>query len=529
MPTAILVDSSLSLARPLGVNSSNNGKENESTNRKELLQRGVLHFLQVLEEHHPLEYTSLISFSSSSKIMCPFTRDYATLKSSLYDLKLQDKSLLDVGLTEALLHISDTWGTDCPAVQIIIVVDAHTGCVNTNQEFSSVIDSVLSVPVKIHVVAFGSSVEGLLLTSSNGLSQLINHQSQDQTRHSFNYEQMKLLQTIATKTMGTFQFVQLPHNSHMWKHSFDQISSNHYSNFTGTLVCGHLSSPISLYPNPNSIFGVHQNLEKVLVPSTISIVGFIPTRKLSCPPSTSRHVILPSTDSSSQLSLGSSTNGSETNSTNDTALCLLLNECLKSERMTALITLSKERERERCALIHSLAEKDRSCLVLSILPPHFNMSWIGSISHLSPVSRSLSTQPKKSSRKRSYQMSKDDGKQYNAKAETIQAGIQRIIRYFRNLPHKTNQLYVECEKLRNFAKIFCLPSLMSHLMDVLTNEWCILPKDAETSQIVNDLFVKLNDPDKPIQLFERQMITPNTPTSQQAPKTAIMSVSSLLN
>ncbi len=139
MPTALLLDSSLSLARLVHNYSSNsnnsesfNGIEENYTTRKELVQRGiesdsrtfynniawsrsfpmlisillfpfllliimiissynfysiytgVLHFLQALENNFSSEYSGLLTFSSQAQVVVPFTRDYGALKSALY-------------------------------------------------------------------------------------------------------------------------------------------------------------------------------------------------------------------------------------------------------------------------------------------------------------------------------------------------------------------------------------------------------------------------------------------------------------
>lgn len=77
--------------------------------------------------------------------------------------------------------------------------------------------------------------------------------------------------------------------------------------------------------------------ELVKFPTTITIVGFLPNKKIPSPPSLSRHIILPIQES-------------------DKSFCLLLNEALKLERTAAFVMLTTNWH----GIINSLSEKDSS-------------------------------------------------------------------------------------------------------------------------------------------------------------------------
>ena len=74
MPTVVLLDVSLSLLRFIpSLNVTHEG----------LIQRGVSHFLQLLQQHQPFEQTCLITFHSITQVTQPLTNDYNKLRTSL--------------------------------------------------------------------------------------------------------------------------------------------------------------------------------------------------------------------------------------------------------------------------------------------------------------------------------------------------------------------------------------------------------------------------------------------------------------
>lgn len=74
MPTVVLMDSSLSMTRPVSVEGS------EEFQRKNLAVHGLTMLFEHMATNYRLEFTSLVSFSSLWELMVPFTRDYNTLQ-----------------------------------------------------------------------------------------------------------------------------------------------------------------------------------------------------------------------------------------------------------------------------------------------------------------------------------------------------------------------------------------------------------------------------------------------------------------
>lgn len=142
MPTVLLLDLAGSMGRTVA----------PELTRHELVQRCVLHFLRALEELQPNEQVSLITFASAAQVAVPFTRDHSLLRSALYDLQLQDKSSLDVGLRGAFDLVQERWGVELPA-QVVVFSDG----------IPSGAAQVLSVRtlarVRVHIVAFGAKGE----------------------------------------------------------------------------------------------------------------------------------------------------------------------------------------------------------------------------------------------------------------------------------------------------------------------------------------------------------------------------------
>lgn len=168
MPTILLLDLTASLGRLIA----------PDLTRQDLVQRCVLHFLRALEEQEPHECLAMaITNASSATLVVPFTRDHSLLRSALYDVQLQEKTRLDVGLQHVFQSIEDKWGLE-QAVQVVVFTDCPPAV-----DAKQVLSVRTLVRVRLHVVAFGSKIE---MSSSDSLRQLA---------HSY---------------FGCFSFLQLP-------------------------------------------------------------------------------------------------------------------------------------------------------------------------------------------------------------------------------------------------------------------------------------------------------------------------------
>lgn len=79
MPTVVLLDVSLSLLRYI---------PSLDISYEDLIQRGISHFLQLLQQNQPFEQTCLITFHSIAEITQPLTNDYNKLRTALFILSI---------------------------------------------------------------------------------------------------------------------------------------------------------------------------------------------------------------------------------------------------------------------------------------------------------------------------------------------------------------------------------------------------------------------------------------------------------
>uniref|UniRef100_A0A8C1J3N3 Integrator complex subunit 14 n=1 Tax=Cyprinus carpio TaxID=7962 RepID=A0A8C1J3N3_CYPCA len=108
MPTVVLLDSSLSMTRPVSVEGS------EEFQRKNLAVHGLTMLFEHMATNYRLEFTSLVAFSSLWELLVPFSRDYNTLQEALNNLEDYDKTCLEAALQGVSNVVQQEWGTSCP-------------------------------------------------------------------------------------------------------------------------------------------------------------------------------------------------------------------------------------------------------------------------------------------------------------------------------------------------------------------------------------------------------------------------------
>uniref|UniRef100_A0A9J7WWW8 Integrator complex subunit 14 n=1 Tax=Cyprinus carpio carpio TaxID=630221 RepID=A0A9J7WWW8_CYPCA len=108
MPTVVLLDSSLSMTRPVSVEGS------EEFQRKNLAVHGMTMLFEHMATNYRLEFTSLVAFSSLWELLVPFSRDYNTLQEALNNLEDYDKTCLEAALQGVSNVVQQEWGTSCP-------------------------------------------------------------------------------------------------------------------------------------------------------------------------------------------------------------------------------------------------------------------------------------------------------------------------------------------------------------------------------------------------------------------------------
>lgn len=65
-------------------------------------------------------------FSSSYKVLCPFTRDYDNIRSRLHTIEERDKTCIESALHGVNHAVMAEWGNST-ACQVIMITDGNTG------------------------------------------------------------------------------------------------------------------------------------------------------------------------------------------------------------------------------------------------------------------------------------------------------------------------------------------------------------------------------------------------------------------
>ena len=266
MPSVILVDKSLSMKRPI--------PNETSETRLSLAKKGLFTFFTYLENVFPLEYVSMMTFSSTCEVLVPFTKDHTELKESLDEIIAVDRTDLSGALQSIIDIVVKEWGVFNP-MQIILVTDGILG-VNKTQT-----DNVLSLPFpcKLHVVLIENREE----MSSTSLDKIC-----------------KLTDTSASDII-------FPTGSQLTSHSvtdmFLQLAQTHFKPFHALLTCGHLQSKVALSPSPIMTQSFHDIATTPQhrfknpytigeYPTEITVCGFLDVNILSAPAVYSKHFVI---------------------------------------------------------------------------------------------------------------------------------------------------------------------------------------------------------------------------------------------
>eukprot|EP01117_Protostelium_nocturnum_P008973 TRINITY_DN3223_c0_g1_i2.p2 TRINITY_DN3223_c0_g1~~TRINITY_DN3223_c0_g1_i2.p2 ORF type:complete len:361 (+),score=152.31 TRINITY_DN3223_c0_g1_i2:199-1281(+) len=338
MPTLILLDNSLSLGQICRLSSPHlKLSQLESLeSRKELVQRGILHFLDLLASNQNLppdfssqtrhnnneEMIALMTFSSKSELIVPFTLDSSKLKNSLFDLKSQDKSNFSLGISSALSLVSSSIGSIEDSMQrgwqIILISD---GKESKGEDFSSI-----SLPscVKFHCISIDSVRD---FSSVNEDYQMdVESPYSNSNSNELNQNQRSLYQ-LCKRSFGTFQEIDLSQSNYAQslKNAFNLIVDQHYSIYSTTLKFGHLQSQLYFHPSPNSSFRYSSNAEGN---NELIILGFLPTKKWPSPPISWRYSLIPK--------------GGSENSISQDSFYFILQESLRRENLIAIVQFAKD-------------------------------------------------------------------------------------------------------------------------------------------------------------------------------------------
>lgn len=341
MPTVLLLDRSLSMRRSVS-------RDHSEMTRHDLACRGLEWFLRYMKDRFPLEYASLLSFSSQCDVVVPFTREYEQLIEALEKITVMDRTELLSGILGLMEVMVFEWGAFAPC-QAVLVTDGMPG-VRHQDETHKRSRLNMAFPCQLHVVC---------MATKNELSQPASH---NQTRL------QNLCETARISEANVF-IPTAPLTVESVLSTFRQLAKTHFQPFYGVLKCGQLRSKISLVPSPSmhkSTFGIQvapdqqfpkleESLSGQRYPSELSVCGFLDISSVSTPPFYDRHFVLDPEDAHSRSSSNSTTpnsifspkalspavEGSEkkTDESQKPSFRVLLHGSLKCESKTSLIKL----------------------------------------------------------------------------------------------------------------------------------------------------------------------------------------------
>ncbi|XP_061414019.1 integrator complex subunit 14-like isoform X1 [Lethenteron reissneri] len=474
MPTAILLDCSLSMACPVpGV-----AEGAEEPTRRQLATAALSALFQHVQALYRLEFTALLAFSSRWQLVVPFTRDYNALQEGLASLEERDKTCLEEALAGLSRVVLEEWGVGTPC-QVIVVTDGCLGVgrgtlrhslatlgARTDEEGRFPLP--FPFPARLYVMCLATVDE---LQSIGALERL---------------EKLIELNNGSGQIVAVEGQLLLKNVHNMVSKFTEQV----YTPFPATLRCGHLASDVTLFPRPEPVTPEHEfDPHPKCISSALEIVGFLELADVSSPPVLSRHLVLPIAPAKeSEEGVGGTPEEPEEESSAVTSagklpsFCVLLHGSLKVEGMVALVQLGTE----WYGMLYSQADsKKKSNLMMSVFEPGCDpLPWLQAIPLLGPVTDykenpygaddSRSPFPLPPQCKRSYAQNLPVW----IKPSGLQADIQKILRNARKLPEKTQTFYKELNRLRRAALAFGFWELLRGVADVLERECTLLPSSA---------------------------------------------------
>lgn len=474
MPTVLLLDVSLSMARPVVVPDST-----EDCQRRHLAIHGINTLLDYMNANYRLEFIALTLFASQFESAVSFTRDYESIKKYLNKVEDYGKTCIEKGLDGVLSLVMEEWGTGT-FCQVIIITDGRVGI--GHHSFKKRLSSLrqrdkasdessplpFPFPSKLHVLCIEDPTEPNLADSVAFYQKLID----------INGTEGEVFVPEGTLSSKSVQDM------------FLKVCETYYVPFHGTIRCGNLSSLIQLSPPPEPYHKSRDfEVVKCTFSSEISICGFLDMNDVSSPGAYSRHLVLPlpppKEEPDDETKMETDAGDEESNTTDDgktPSFCVLLHGSLKVEGMVALCQLGED----WYGMLYSWADnKKKSNLMLTVFEPGLDsVPWLGKFnmlsipeaktSHSSKSDEGSSGFPVKPSEKRSYAQSSVVW----IRQSGLQADIQKILRHARKLPEKMQNFYKELNRMRRAALSFGFFDLLDGMASILERECTLLPGTA---------------------------------------------------
>ncbi|XP_038072885.1 integrator complex subunit 14-like isoform X2 [Patiria miniata] len=479
MPTVILLDVSLSMTRPVAPAEGSSG--GDVITRRQLAEAGLSALFDFVAANDKLEFTALVIFSSLWEVVVPFTRDFAELKKALLSVETFDKTNLEVALEGVRNMVVEEWGVSSPC-QIILVTDGSPGIGpgSLKQVAQMLSDPKPDDPPFPLPFEFSNNLHMVLLSTPAELQQW-NSQALCQRLLDANRQNGKVHSVEGALTVKSAQQM------------FTALAEEHYSAFHAKLVCGHLSSDVQLFPPPQKL-NIMRDFEVVsqTVSSELSICGFLDCSDVCSPPVISRHLMLPlpNKEKSSVTSGEGGAEGGDKTEEKDNgptpsevgstpSFCVLLHGSLKVENLVALVNVGEN----WYGLLHSCADSKKKSNLMMSLFEHGDKAipWLGRFHLLGPCSAFASDPYGEDSNKTPFPVRLQDKRSYSQnpvvwiRPNSLQTDIQKILRYARKLPEKTQVFYKELNRLRRAALSLGMTELLSGMSQMLERECTILP------------------------------------------------------
>uniref|UniRef100_A0A672T3C4 Integrator complex subunit 14 n=1 Tax=Sinocyclocheilus grahami TaxID=75366 RepID=A0A672T3C4_SINGR len=440
MPTVVLMDSSLSMTRPVSEEGS------EEFQRKNLAVHGLTMLFEHMATNYRLEFTSLVTFSSLWEHMVPFTRDYNTLQEALNNLEDYDKTCLEAALQGVSNIVQQEWGTSCPC-QVVLVTDGALGIGRGSLHHSlqtvkqHVEDKKFPLPFpfpsKLYVMCIANAEELQAMDSMDNLEQLINLNGGE----------------------GQIYTMEGPLCLKSVQSMFGKLIDQAYSPFHAVMRCGNLTSDVQVFPRPEPVT-IDEEVDPM--PRTVQTEG-------------------------DEIGTGATDDTEEETPTNQMAgkspnFCVLLHGSLKVEGMVALVQLGPD----WFGMLYSQADsKKKSNLMMSLFEPGSEpLPWLGRISQLGPASDAAENPYGEDDSKSPFPIQPKNKRSYAQnvtvwiKASGLQTDVQKILRNARKLPEKTQTFYKELNRLRKAALAFGFWELLKSVAELLERECTLLPDSA---------------------------------------------------
>ncbi|TRY87127.1 hypothetical protein DNTS_008187 [Danionella cerebrum] len=440
MPTVVLLDSSLSMTRPVSVEGS------EEFQRKNLAVHGLTMLFEHMATNYKLEFTSLIAFSSLWELLVPFTRDYNTLQETLNNLEDYDKTCLEAALQGVSNVVQQEWGTSCPC-QVVVVTDGALGIGRGSLRHSLQTAKLrgedkrfplpFPFPSKLYIMCIANPEELQGSDDMENLEQLIH----------LNGGEGQIYTMDGPLCLKSVQSM------------FGKLIDQAYSPFHAVLHCGNLTSDVQVFPRPESVI-IDEEVDPI--PKTVQTEG-------------------------DEMGTGNSDEAEDDASSNQMAgknpnFCVLLHGSLKVEGMVALVQLGPD----WYGMLYSQADsKKKSNLMMSLFDPGSEpLPWLGKMTQLGPASDAAENPYGEDDSKSPFPIQPKHKRSYAQnvtvwiKASGLQTDVQKILRNARKLPEKTQTFYKELNRLRKAALAFGFLELLKSMAELLERECTLLPDSA---------------------------------------------------